>query len=223
MKPGDIYDFTNNRIRILMFDDNDVFYMTVNNLGFFDCAKYKTISYYRAPLEFFEKNSIFIDSLELSEKETEIHRPDLPLRLNCFRGIFWTTELFEKEDEFESFLNKSGISEENIEGLNISKLNIVPTSQQISNKKSILIKNNEGAISGKNLLFQCFGIQREYVKLEKPYFSRFRLIPDAREEKRLTGIGLYRLGIKGNIPSYYIGGEVSMIELESKEEYIVEK
>lgn len=204
-----------------MLDDNEVFYGTVNQDGIFDYAKCKTISYYRTPRDFFEKNSRFIDSMELSEKELEIHRPDLPLRLNCLKNIFWTTELFKNLSEFEGFLNKAGILIDNLEGINISRLHIVPTSQQNSNKKPVLIEFNEREINGKDLLFQCFSIQREYVKLEKPYFSRYRLIPNGREEKRLTGIGLYRLGIKGNIPSYYIGGEVSMMELDSKEDYIV--
>ena len=221
MKPGDIFQFTNNRIRILMLDDNEIFYGTVNQDGIFDYAKYKTISYYRTPRDFFEKNSRFIDSMKLSETEIEIHRPDLPLRLNCFKNTFWTTELFKNLGEFEEFLNKTGIQIDNLEGIEISKINIVPTSQQNSHKKPVLIESNEEEITGKDLLFQCFNIQREYVKFEKPYFSRFRLIPGGREEKRLTGIGLYRLGIKGNIPSYYIGGEVSMMELESKKEYIV--
>lgn len=204
-----------------MLDDNEVFYGTVNKDGIFDYSKYQTISYYRTPRDFFEKNSRFIDSMELSEKELEIHRPDLPLRLNCFKNIFWTTEIFLNLDEFEVFLNKAGILIDNLEGIKVSKLNIVPTSQQNSKKKPVLIEFNEQGINGKDLLLKCFSIQREYVKLEKPYFSRFRLIPNGREEKRLSGIGLYRLGIKGNIPSYYIGGEVSMMELESKKEYVV--
>ena len=223
MKLGDIFEFTNNRIRILMLDDNEIFYGTVNQDGIFDYAKSRTISYYRTPRDFFEKNSRFIASMKLSEKELEIHRPDLPLRLNCFKNIFWTTELFNYVGKFEEFLNKAGILMDNLEGLKIPKLNIVATSQQNSNKKPVLIESTEGEITAKDLLFQCFNIQREYVKLDKPYFSRFRLIPGGREEKRLRGIGLYRLGIKGNIPSYYIGGEVSMMELESEERFIVKK
>lgn len=57
--------------------------------------------------------------------------------------------------------------------------------------------------------------------MEKPYFSRYRLIHGGREEKRLTGIGLYRLGIKGNIPSYYVGGYMSDAELEVANNLIV--
>jgi len=36
-------------------------------------------------------------------------------------------------------------------------------------------------------------------------------------------LAMYRLGIKGNIPSYYLGGEISMMELELEKSLIVEK
>ncbi|QCX37349.1 hypothetical protein FF125_02445 [Aureibaculum algae] len=223
MKIGDIYDFTNNRIRIIMFDDKEVFYQTINEDNTFVYAKYKTISYYRTPKDYFRKTSKLIKSLAFTEKELEIHRPDLPLRLNCFSGLFWTNKPFEKETEFNEFLESADISQEELKGLKSSKVVIFPKSQQQSNKKSILLENKNGYLSGKELMIQCFGIQSEYVKSEKPYFSRFRLIPDGREEKRLSGIGIYRLGIKGNVPSYYLGGEISMMELESEKSLIVEK
>lgn len=41
MKIGDIYNFTENRIRILMFDDKEVFYQTLNEDDTFVYAKYK--------------------------------------------------------------------------------------------------------------------------------------------------------------------------------------
>ena len=223
MKIGDIFNFTNNRIRVLMFDDNEVFYQTIDEDDIFVYTKYKTISYYWSPRDFFNKNSEFIMSMELSNKELEIHRPDLPLRLNCFSGLFWTDKSFENDYDFNNFINSTGINKERLIGLNNSKVVIVPTSQQQASKKPILLQNEKGYFSGEELMNQCFRIQSEYVNYEKSYFSRFRLIPDGREEKRLSGIGIYRLGIKGNLPSYYLGGEISMGELESDKNFIVEK
>ncbi|WP_178985130.1 hypothetical protein [Winogradskyella helgolandensis] len=216
MKIGDLYNFTNNRIRIMMFDNKEVFYQTVKEDDTLVYAKNRTLSYYRTPKKYFEKNSEFIKHLAFTEKETEIHRPNLPLRLNCFSGLFWTNKPFEKEKEFIEFLKSADINEQELKGFESSKVVIFPTSQQQSNKKSTLLENKEGYFSGKELLFQCFGIQSEYVKSEKPYFSRFRLIPVGREEKRLSGIGIYRLGIKGNLPSYYLGGKISFMEMESE-------
>ena len=206
MKIGDIYSYTENRIRILMFDDKEVFYQIVNKDDTFVYDKYKTLSYYRASKEHFKLNSNFIKSLEFEKKELEIHRPDLPLRLNCFSGLFWVKNSFEKKNDFENFLKSFGINKEELTGLDINKVVVIPTSQQLTSKKPTLLQNEKGYFIGAELMIECFKIQSEFVNLEKPYFSKFRLIPFGREEKRLTGIGIYRLGIKGNIPSYYLGG-----------------
>ncbi len=223
MEIGDIFYFTNNRIRIMMFDNKEIFYQTVMEDDTLVYAKNRTLSYYRTPREYFENISEFIKHLAFTEKETEIHNPNLPLRLNCFSGLFWTNKSFENESEFNEFLKSVNINKHELKGLDIPKVVIFPTGQQQSNKKSTLLENKDGHFSGKDLMIECFGIQREYVKSEKPYFSRFRLIPDGREEKRLSGIGIYRLGIKGNLPSYYLGGEISFMELESEQSLIVEK
>lgn len=207
MKTGDVFNFTENRIRILMFDDKEVFYGTVDEENTFVYTKYKTIIYYRTPRDYFDKNSSFIETSELTQKELEIHRPDLPLRLNCFSGLFWSTKSLEKETDLNNFLNSAGISKEKLEGLDNSKVVVIPNSQQQSNKKPVLLESMNGSFSGQELLKECLRIQSEYVKSDKPYFSRFK-----KDKQGLSGIGMYRLGIKGNVPSYYLGGEMSMME-----------
>jgi len=180
MRLGDIYNFTDNRIRIIMFDDLEVFYMLVDNDNIFNWEKIKTLSYYRVQRYFFDNNSNFIGSKNLSEQELEIHRPDLPLRLNCFKDIFWTNDIFNKLDDLESYLKLAGISIDKIIGLNNNRIIISPTSQLISSKQTVLLENNQDLIDGKDLLYKCFEIQKPYIKKDKPYFSRFRLIPDGR-------------------------------------------
>lgn len=207
----------------MMFDENEVFYQTINEDNSFVYAKNKTLIYYRTTREYFEDNSTFIKHLALTEKEIEIHRPDLPLRLNCFPGLFWSNKRIENETDLNEFLKIAEIDIVKLDGLKSSRVVIFPTSQQQSHKTSILLENVAGQFSGKELMLKCFDIQREYVKPEKLYFSRFRLIPDGRKEKRLSGIGIYRLGIKGNVPSYYLGGEMSMMELELENKLIVEE
>lgn len=207
MKIGDVFNFRENRIRILMFDDKEVFYGTVDEENTFVYSKYKTISYYRIPKDYFAKDSSFIEPLQLTNTELEIHRPDLPLRLNCFSGLFWPPKPLEKQADFTTFLESVGISKEKLEGLDNSKVVVIPNSQQQSNKKPVLLENINGSFSGQELMMKCLKIQSEYVKTDKPYFSRFR-----KDKQGLTGIGMYRLGIKGNVPSYYLGGEMSMME-----------
>ncbi len=201
MKIGDIYNYTENRIRILMFDDKEVFYQIVNKDDTFVYAKYKTISYYRASKEHFKLNSNFIKSLELEKKELEIHRPDLPLRLNCFSVLFWVKNSFEKKNDFENFLKSFGINKEELTGLDINKVVVIPTTQQLTSKKPTLLQNEKGYFIGEELMIECFRIQSEYVNLEKPYFSKFRLIPLLVEKKKyLLVLGFIDLGLKETYP-----------------------
>jgi len=218
MKIGDVFSFSENRTRILMFDDKEIFYGTVGENDNFVYSKYKTMRYYRTSREYFNENSSFIKSLKLTEKELQIHRPDLPLRLNCFTSVFWTNDSLEKEIDYLSFLKTGGISKDELEGLDNSKVVIIPNSQQQSNKKPILLVNKNGSFSGQEIMKSTLRIQREYVKVDKPYFSRLK-----KDTKGLSGIGMYRLGIIGNVPSYYLGGEMSMMEWESRSFLLEEK
>lgn len=158
---------------------------------------------------------------DLTKLEESIHRPDLPLRLNCVKKSFWTTEKFNTIEDFKVFLNQEKIDYKKFEDLHTNKIVIFPQGQQNSEKKSVILENTIGFFEGLELMFNCFNIQQQYVNPKKPYFSRFSLIPIGREEKRLTGFGLYRTGIKGNIPSFYLGGSVSLLELEIDKSFIV--
>lgn len=222
MNVGDIYNLDGRSHKIIMFDEFEVFYDELTEDGKLKYTKGKTIIYTRTTRDYFENNSKFIQTSKFTQEEIKIHRPDLPLRLNCFEGIFWSTQAFANIDNFKLYLQDSGIDEKKLKDLNTRKVVIFPSSQQESLKKPVLLENTTGIFSGIDLLFRCFQIQREYTKIEKPYFSRFRLIRVGREEKRLSGIGIYRLGIKGNVASYYLGGHMSSMELEIDNSLIVQ-
>jgi hypothetical protein len=222
MNIGDIYNLGGTIQKIIMFDEHAVFHDRLTKDGELEYTQGKTLAYYRTERSYFDKNSEFIQSSTFTEEYTNIHRPDLPLRLNCYEGLFWSNESFANIDNFKLFLQDFGIVENELKCLNLNKVVIFPSGQQRSLKRPILLENTVGSFSGIDLLFSCFQIQREYIKTEKPYFSRFRLISVGREEKRLSGIGLYRLGIKGNVPSYYLGGHMSFMELESNKSLIIQ-
>lgn len=221
MNIGDIYSYDGHQNKILMLDDKEVFTDIVNPDNTLRCANYKTVIYSRTDRDFFYKNSKFTGTSELTVKEIEIHKPNLPLRLNCFKEIFWSHEEFDNILNFTTYLRANNIYEKHLGDLKTNKVVIFPLGQQLSMKKPVLLQNSVGLFSGIELLFRCFQLQREFVKKEKSYFSRFRLIRVGREEKRLSGIGLYRSGIKGNIPSYYLGGHISLGDLESDDSFIV--
>jgi hypothetical protein len=222
MEVGDIYNLDGRFCKIIMLDEYEVFHGYLEDDGKMKYTNAKTLIYFRTPREYFESNSEFISPSKFTTKETEIHRPDLPLRLHCFETPFWTNQIFTNIENFKSFLQDFRIDVINLKDLNTNKVVIFPSGQQQSLKKPILLESKTGSFSGIDLLFRCFQIQSEYIKIEKPYFSRFRLIRVGREEKRLSGIGIYRLGIKGNMVSYYLGGHMSSMELEDNDSLIVQ-
>ena len=222
MKTGFIYRTQwGDSCKVLMFDKKEIFHQTVDENNALVYAKYRTQIYTRTETDFFSNTSELIKGSGLTKQEEGIHRPDLPLRLNCFKETFWTVDRFETPDDFKTFLNQQLIDHEKIENLHTNKIVVIPTGQTGANKKSVLLENNEGVFDGLELMFNCFNIQQQYVKPEKRYFSRHRLAQKGREEKRLTGFGLYRLGIQGNIPSFYLGGYMSFGELEIDDSLIV--
>ncbi len=222
MKNGYIYK-TNwgPNCKILMFDEREIFYGIVNESYELEYANSKTLIYTRTTADFFKTNSTLLLKSDLTKQELTIHKPDLPLNFNCFRETFWTTQYFEKIEDFKTFLTQHEIDYKKFDSLYTDKVVIFPHSQQSSAKNPVLLENTVGYFDGLDLMYKCFNIQHQYVNSKKPYFSRFRLINIGREEKRLTGFGLYRLGIKGNIPSYYLGGYMSLLELEIDKKLIV--
>ena len=199
MKVGEEYLYFQKKQRIIMFGSNEVFYDEIAIDNSLKYTKGKTVTYSRVSRDFFDKNAILI-STSVSEKELLIHQPHLPLRLNCFKNIFWTKDINLKD----------------LENLNCNKVVIIPIGQQISFKKSIILESSNNLFEGLELLYHCFNIQYKYININKPYFSRFRSAAKENNLNKLSGIGIYRAGIKSNIPSYYLGGSVSLLEFESK-------
>ncbi len=70
MKIGDSYNFENNQIRIILFDDKEVFYQTINDDNSFVYSNYRTINYYRTSLKHFYENSHFIE-ISMMELESQ--------------------------------------------------------------------------------------------------------------------------------------------------------
>ncbi|WP_276482203.1 hypothetical protein [Paraflavitalea pollutisoli] len=222
MIPGYTYKTSwGGHCKILMLDDKEVFLQAVDDKNELIYAKYKTQIYARTDTESFTNNSSLIATTGLTKQEECIHRPDLPLRLNCFKESFWSVNKFQTLDDFKIFLGRQLVDYEKFDDLHADKVVIIPHGQQSAGKTPVLLENTCGVFDGLELMFNCFNIQYQYVNPAKPYFSRFRLAKSGREEKRLTGFGLYRLGIKGNIPSFYLGGQMSLGELESDKSLIV--
>jgi len=222
LKIGDIYKPNwGAKCKILMFDERDIFYETLNETNELEFGKRRTVVYTRTTTDFFKSNSTFLLKSDLTKKEETIHRPDLPLRLNCFKETFWTTNKFENIEDFKSFLTKHGIDDTKLENLNTNKIVIYTHSQQSAFKSSVLLENNVGFFSGLVLMFNCFNIQHQYVNPNKLYFSLLGRNSKGRAEKQLTGFGLYRAGIKGKIPSYYLGGHMSLLELGIEQSLMV--
>lgn len=212
MKTGDVYKLNKMPIRILMLDDNEVFYDTINKDFSFQCQRFRTLTYYRTTRSFFKTNAEFISSVKLTKKEFEKHRPDLPLRLNCFKEVFWSHEIFQSIDEFSPWIESLGIDLEKLVGLASPEIVIYPSSHSLNPKKPRLLKSDHSQFSAIELLYNCFNLQSEFIRPQKPYFSTPR-ITGSDQDLRLKGIGIYRSGLKGNIPAYSLGTHLSLLGL----------
>ena len=101
LEVGDLYIFMDSQARMLTFDDHEVMYRTINDDYSWCHKKAKTITYYRCPRFTFEERAKFIKHLELTQEDISIHRPDLPLRINCFENTFWPNTEIKTNSEYD--------------------------------------------------------------------------------------------------------------------------
>lgn len=148
MKVGDVYNLKGRLHKLIMFDSNEVFHDELTEDYKLKYTQGKTVIYSRTSRDHFDKNFEFIKQSEFTTKELEIHRPDLPLRLNCFKEIFWSHVHFDKIESFHAFLKSHKISENTLTSLDTNKVIIHPTGQQQSLKKPKLLENTNGNFSG---------------------------------------------------------------------------
>lgn len=207
---GAEYLFNKGKVRVIQYDNIEVFYEPWDEHSkswYFDNSK--SVYFLRVSTPFFEQHASKIDSPN-HRLSLERFSPGLPMRINRFDNLSWLPLSEKFEDKLKKVLKNSFV------GIDSKELILTPSGKTGRPAKSIKIDSQR--LDGKLLMKFAFYAQAQYV-VESPHqFSISRLATNGKETKHFPGIGLYRAGIKNNVPEYYLGGFVDFAENVTFEE-----
>lgn len=180
MKLGEIYkaSWDGSIMRVIGFDEFEVFYdgyWEHDDSWTFTSNLKKKCSFYRTSRSVFSEKASLIDFKELTKEEHDIFRPDLTIRTCRTEKASWSDPGFNLEGT-------------DMKSINSEKVWLYPFGPKGGLKKGELItaKNNK-ELTISELLESAKRIQQS-VNLNQT-----------------NGIGIYRIGIQKQLPSYYIG------------------
>jgi hypothetical protein len=180
MKLGKIYkaSWDDSIMRVIGFDEFEVFYdgyCEHDDSWTFASNLKKKCSFYRTSRNIFSEKASLIDFKELTKEENDIFRPDLTIRTCRVENASWLDSDF-------------NIERTDMKSIKSEKVWLYPFGPKGGLKKGELItaKNNK-EFTIPELLKSAKRIQQS-VNINKT-----------------NGIGIYRIGIQKQLPSYYIG------------------
>lgn len=179
-KAGDVLrvEWSKGPIRIMMGDEIEVFYEAFFPEVGWNLARARTSTYYRVATPILRSRGHHIRTEPLTDDELARHRPDLPLRLLRTEGAHWGRPLPNWPAVDIDFEIAS------------RRLAIVPFGSKGAPRKAIVVKAaNAHSLTAGELLVAAHRIQT----VECP---------------EVNGVGMYRSGLSGGIPSYYLWGAV---------------
>ena len=174
-------------MRVIAYDDAEVMYDVwwphKNAWGM--ASLLGTFAYYRLPREYVQAHARTIRIDPMSEKEQQVHRPDLPFAVAQHQSTSWYDRPW-TEDAFgtTSILATNAIY-------------LSPFGPRDSAKPPVLIEADNGK------WFSELELLTKASKLQLPLIGDVRLT---------EGVGIHRSGIKRRTPSYYIWGARSRAE-----------
>jgi hypothetical protein len=136
------------------------------------------------PALLFAENSTFLRFGVLTEEETRIFRPDLPMRLARTSELNWNS--FSAVD-FQSFQTviQPGIKSQK---LHTDRVVLIPYGNKGGFKKGTMITAENGKFfEGDELIWKA------------------KMLQENANNQVSQGIGLFRMGFEKDVPSYYIG------------------
>jgi hypothetical protein len=181
-------DWSQDPVRVIAFDAHVVMYDTWwSHRGAWGMSKLLgNYSYYRLQRSYFEEHVSFLRADPLSEKEALVHRPDLPFAFGVRQSLSW----------YEMWPNS--VSEENEVTLDAPAIYLAPFGPRDSSKPAVLVQATNGlSFSQAELLVAAKSIQEPHI----------------RDLRLTSGVGIYRSGIQKRLPSYYLWGSKSRLDV----------
>lgn len=146
-------------------------------------------SYCRMPRSLMESGAKYVRLDPLSERELQVHRPDLPFAVAQREDLSW----------YDQPWPTSVFGTEPV--LSVGAIYLAPFGPRDTSKSSSLITAKNGAwFSEDELLARA-------MELQRPLLGNIRLT---------DGVGIYRAGIRNKTPSYYIWGARSRLGAPAK-------
>lgn len=194
--------FTSNQtgpIQIISADAIEVFYEPWSSLGWYYANTISAI-FGRIPSDYFKENFIVLldHSLPPNDNISRFY-PHLPLRLLRYPNLFWSESSFNSIKDFRNFCKSQNIQIDDNIVLNTQEVYLDPISALGRTYNGSLLQSiRKDGFTSEELLFHAFRIQSKYVRPKQTSIQYERYGPIH------SGIGLYRLGIRSNKPTYYI-------------------
>jgi hypothetical protein len=179
-------------VRVIAFDSHVVMYDTWwSHKNAWGMARLSgRYSYYRLTTDYFGRHSRYLRTEALTENEIDVHRPDLPFALAQHSDLSWYEAW--GGDGFASDLPQGGSSM-----LDAQVVYLIPFGPKNGQKPAVVVRADNGAYFYETeLLLRAHEVQR----------------PHTGEVRLTRGVGIYRSGIQGKLPSYYVWGSLSRLE-----------
>jgi len=180
-------DWHPERMRVIAFDNDVVMYdIWWSHRGSWAMSKLLgNYSYYRLPRILFEEHASLLGSEPLTEKEVQVHRPDLPFAFATRQSLSWYDQWPEN------------LPTESEEALQAPAIYLAAFGPRDSSKPAVLVHAENGlSFTDTELLLAAKSIQDPHV----------------RESPLTRGVGIYRSGIQKRLPSYYLWGAKSRLD-----------
>jgi hypothetical protein len=168
-------------MRVIAYDDAEVMYDVwwPHKNAWAMASLLGNFTYYRLARDYVEANGRGIRIDPLSDKEQQIHRPDLPFAVAQRESISW----------YDGPWAQAVISTRPV--LAVNAIYLSPFGPRDSAKPPVLIQADNGEH------FTELELLTKASELQHPLVGDVRLT---------EGVGIYRAGIKKRTPSYYIWG-----------------
>lgn len=175
-------------MRVIAYDDAEIMYDVwwPHKNAWAMASLVGSFTYYRLPRDYVEAHARGIRIDPLSDKERQVHRPDLPFAVAQRESTSWYDRPW-AEDVFGT-----------TPVLAVNAIYLSPFGPRDSAKPPVFIEADNG---------DWF---TELELLTKARELQFPLVGDVRLTE---GVGIYRAGIKKRTPSYYIWGARSRADV----------
>ncbi|GIJ16645.1 MULTISPECIES: hypothetical protein [Micromonospora] len=186
--------------RILVHDNDVIMYDAWQSelgewsLGELPALRRRSVNYYVTSTETVYAKAAYLRDMPLSDTEAQVHRPDLPFCLAACEVMQWT-DSHPSAGEFER--SRAECCGEVQDETGMTEVYLSPFGPKGGDKRGVRVAAEGGAtLTVGELLWKAMAIQFPLLASRNP----------------VRGVGLYRLGLQGGIPSYYLWGSRSRLD-----------